>query len=901
MQPLSQAGPPAVRRTPMLNQYLAAKAQCPDALLMFRMGDFFEMFFEDAKLAARELEITLTARDKGESPVPMAGVPHHAVSGYIARLLQRGYSVALCDQVEDPKAAKGLVKREITRVITPGTMMDLEALEPGRSNYLAAAVAIAHGRQALALLDVLAGELLVTEVDGARVGDELRRMGVRELLSDALSPAALAALVGESPHGSLAMRRVEPVVGGDVAIRRDLQRRFGVDFVGAAAGGGSAAQRRAIANVIAYAEQTQRRPLLHLEAPRAYRAADALVLDEATRQTLELTARAQDGSRQGSLLWHLDRTLTPMGARQLARYLAFPLRDVEAIAARADAVQLLVQQRSSRAALRQALQGVRDLERLVGRVAMERATPRDLGALRASLGRLPDVRKQVAELRAAKGAPAAALRDWSRLDVAPLEAFSQRLARALVEQPPLVANEGGIFAAGFCPALDELLTLSEQGHGFLSALEQRERQATGIGNLKVRYNRVFGYYLEITRANLAQVPSRYVRKQTLVNAERYITEELKQFEEKVLHAEERQKSREAELFAELCAAARALIDPLRALARLLAATDALQSLAEVADRGDYVRPQLTRRKELVLTEARHPVIERLLPGGEVFVPNDLSLQAGSDDDDGSYFLLVTGPNMAGKSTVMRQAALCVVLAHMGSFVPARRAVIGLCDRLFTRVGASDNLTRGHSTFMVEMMETANILAHATSSSLVLLDEIGRGTSTFDGLAIATAVAEDLHDRVRCRTLFSTHYHEMCDLAGRHAHLRNSQMAVRHDGQALIFLRRLVAGAADKSYGIDVARLAGVPAGVLRRARRLLQQMEHQRPAAAQLSLFAAASAAATGPVAAAAANSDRSTPPPEDPLRARLRALDPDHLTPLEALQLLVALRAEVTENSCCT
>jgi DNA mismatch repair protein MutS len=851
----------------MLDQYLSAKAECPDALLMFRMGDFFELFFEDAKLVARELGITLTSRDKGAAPVPMAGVPHHAVSRYIAQLLGRGHSVALCDQVEDPKQAKGLVKRQITRIITPGTLVDLEALEPGRCNYLAATVAGPEPQRVLALLDLLSGEILVTQVEADRLGEELQRMNVRELLTDADSPDELQQGVGKDSPIALRCMSLESV--DDHGIRRALERRFGVDLIAAWPGGGTAAQRRAVHLLISYAEQTQRRCLSHLEPPRAYRAADSVVLDAATWTNLELETRSQDGSRHGSLLWHLDETLCPMGARLLRRWMAFPLRQAAAIAARADAVQCLKEQRSRRQAIQAAFAGVRDLERLMGRVAMQRATPRDLAALRDSLLCVPPMRQEMKELLAASAAEAAAvpvspgagpLGGWQTLSFASIDGLAQELDRALVPQPPVAHADGGIFAAGYCPELDELLALSQEGHGFLTELEQRERQRTGISSLKVRFNRVFGYYLEVTRANLNQVPADYVRKQTLVNAERYITEELKTFEDKVLHAEERRKAREATLFTDLCAKVLAQLLPLRALARLLAQTDASASLAEVADRYRYVRPEISEAPELWLEEARHPVIERLLPNGETFVPNDLQL--GGQNGTGPQFMLVTGPNMAGKSTVMRQAALCVLLAHMGSFVPARRARIGLCDRLFTRVGAGDNLTRGHSTFMVEMMETATILRQATAASFVLLDEIGRGTSTYDGLAIATAVAEYLHDEVGCRTLFSTHYHEMCDLAGRHPRMVNTQMAVRHTDDKLVFLRRLVAGSADKSYGIDVARLAGLPAAVLDRAAAVLATM------AAQPKLPGASAQAASATAEASAVQASSPAPAPALPVAA---------------------------------
>ena len=804
------------RLTPMLRQYLDAKAACPDnCILMFRMGDFFELFFEDAKIAARELDLTLTAREKNDDPIPMAGVPHHAVAGYIARLVERGYSVALCDQVEDPRKAKGLVKREVTRLITPGTVADLESLDPCSANYLAAVARTAHDETmvVVALLDLLAGELLCTHAPLVSLGDELRRMNVREVLVDQDLEKAVREVAEEGRR--IAVRSLEAAGLApldDTAARSFLDARFSCDVIAGMANGGDTVERQTLTQLIRFAESTQRRVLKHLMPPRAYRISNFLVVDETTRRNLELTRTQMDNQRQGSVLWHLDQCCTAMGSRLLAQWMAFPLRDLTGINQRLDAVQWLKESRPLRQSVQAAYDGVRDIERLSGRVALGVCTPRDLAAMRASLQRLPALQQALA--------PHATPLGMRWRDADPIADLHDTLQRALVDEPPITAADGGIFRHGFCPELDELLTLAGEGHAFLTALERDERQRTGISSLKVRYNRVFGYYIEITNSNLGQVPPDYVRKQTLANCERFITVKLKEFEDKVLYADERRKERETQMFAALLVDVAAAADRLRAMARLLAETDVLLALAQVADEYRYCRPSVCPEPVLELEEARHPVLERLLPGGERFVPNDVRLSC-----DQRQLLIVTGPNMAGKSTVMRQTALCGLLAHMGSFVPAKSARIGLFDRLFTRVGASDNLGRGHSTFMVEMLETAAILRFATQQSLVILDEIGRGTSTYDGVSIAWAVAEYMHDVVGCRAMFATHYHELTDLALQRPRIVNVSVAVKEHNDSVIFLRRLVDGAANRSYGIQVARLAHLPESVLLRAREILSNLE----------------------------------------------------------------------------
>lgn len=860
--------------TPMLRQFVDAKADCPEgALLLFRMGDFYETFFEDAEIAARELDITLTSRDKGSTdPIPMAGVPWHAVSGYIAKLVDRGYTIAICDQVEDPKAVKGIVRREITQIVTPGTVSDLEALDPQSSSYLAWCEPEGQDWR-VAMLDLLAGEVLCTRCSAEKLLDELGRAGVREALCSRESLEALPFDARSVPLPVRAVRELPPEANAIAA----LTDRFGDAFI---EGLDDAEESNAFAVVIqrllVYAENTQRRRLQHLMRPRAYRLADALSLDETTRRNLELTRTLREQKRRGSLLWHLDRCRTSMGSRRLVQWINFPLRDRHQIAARLDTVRAFKNDRLLRTEVREQLDGVRDMERLVGRVAVHRATPADLGLLRESLARLPSIAQCLVNIQGDLGVA------WGRLEST--DEVLRELMQSLVENPPTPADGGGIFRTGYRDDLDELIALSTEGHDFLRALELRERERTGIAKLKVSFNKVFGYYIEVSRAQIDRVPAHYIRKQTLVNAERFITDELKDYESKVLGADERRKGREQELFEDLVEFVGLHLMRIRAAARLVSETDALASLAEVADEGRYVEPELVDEPVLLLEEARHPVLERLLPTGERFVPNNLKLDA-----DTARLMLVTGPNMAGKSTVMRQAALAAIMAHMGSFVPAGRARVGICDRVFTRVGASDDLSRGQSTFMVEMVETASILRHATRHSLVILDEIGRGTSTFDGVSIAWSVAEHLHDQVGCRAMFATHYHELTDLAVERPGIVNVSVAVAEKDQKIVFLRRLVAGAANRSYGIQVGELAGLPDSVVARAKEVLANLEcgefDERGLPSLAFSRRESNARQEGQLGLFGAARVRSE------VEKRISDLDPNELSPRAALALLFELK----------
>jgi DNA mismatch repair protein MutS len=801
--------------TPMLRQYLETKAQVPGALLFFRLGDFYELFFDDAVQAAEVLQITLTSRAKGGDRIPMCGVPHHAARRYIARLIEAGHKVAVCEQLEPP--GKGIVRREVVRIITPGMVFDDEVLEAKENNFLAAVAPPADegGPWGAALLDASTGEFLALAPGSYdELLEELTRAGPREILLpddvDGELVERISARFARRPSvAALPAEAFEPR-RGRAALLAHLKvttlEAFGVEQAGASLGAAGAALR--------YLQETQKTRAQHVDRLRLQARGGVLVIDETSRASLELLRSSQAGTRAGSLLAVLDRSVTSLGARTLARWLAAPLAEAAPIEARLEAVDELFRGATWREALAEQLREVSDVERLCGRLALSSGGPRDLAALRRSVRCFPAL---AALLGQASGALLRGLaRPLAQEEVRALEGL---LGGALVDEPPAVLVDGGFIRPGHHAELDQLSALSSSGKDYLLQLEVRERQRTGITSLKVRYNRVFGYFLEVTRANLHLVPKEWVRRQTTASGERYVTEELKTYEEKVLTADERRLAIELELFEQLREAVVARAGALRAAAEAVATLDALLAFARVSAEHGYTRPQVDDSSVLELIGARHPVVEQALKG-EPFIPNDLLL-----DREERQVLLITGPNMAGKSTVMRQVALCVVMAQAGCFVPAKAARIGLVDRLFTRVGASDNLAKGQSTFMVEMTETAHILHHATRRSLVLLDEIGRGTSTFDGLSIAWAVAEHLHDRSGARTLFATHYHELTDLVREKPRARNCSISVREQGGRIIFLRKLVEGAASRSYGLEVARLAGLPPEVLARARELLANLE----------------------------------------------------------------------------
>jgi DNA mismatch repair protein MutS len=857
---------------PMLKHWREVKAQHPQTILFYRVGDFFEMFHEDAEIAARVLEITLTSRGDG---VPLAGVPVKAAADYLRQLVGAGHRVAICDQVEDPKLARGLVRREVVETVTPGALLHEGWLAGGRNNFLVA-LAGAEERIGLAAIDLSTGEFLLETLDAEGVAEALGRLGPAEIVV----PGDLAISTAD---GVLRTVRERWEFDPDLA-REELARRFALASLdGLGVGLDDAPALGAAGALLRYLTELQPAGLPHLARPQVRRSDAFLWLDEMTRRNLELVEPLRAGARGCTLLETIDATVTPMGGRLIRQWLLSPLRDPAAIGYRLDAVEVAVRDGRGRARQREALDGVRDVERLAGRAAAGRATPRELGALRDSFLRLPDVAEALSALAAStlpRGGRAAALADAvDELDL--LGDLAAELARGLEDRPPAALGDGGAIRQGYDAELDELRSLRDGGRQYIASLQQRERERTGIPTLKVGFNKVFGYYLEITNVHAAKVPPDYERRQTLASAERYVTPELKDYEARVLGAEERMAAREAELFGALRAAVGQAIGRIQRTARVVARLDVWAALAERAVSARYARPEVHDGFDLVLRESRHPVIERMM-AREAFIPNDARFT------EAERVALVTGPNMAGKSTILRQIGQCVVLAQMGAFVPAAEASVGAVDRLFTRVGASDNLARGQSTFMVEMSETSSILHNAGRRSLVLLDEIGRGTSTYDGVAIAWAVTEHLHDRVGCKTMFATHYHELMQLPERLQHARNYNVAVRETGDTVVFLHRLEPGGTDRSYGIHVAQLAGLPDGVLRRAREILGTLEGEHrmvpgappPASrdpGQLALF--------------------TDPPAPDPMVEELRLMDVNALTPLEALNRLAELKRRAEDR----
>ncbi len=861
---LGDLGPSEI--TPMVRQYIAAKAECSDSLLFFRMGDFYELFFEDAVEAAELLGLTLTSRDSTDKEVrvPMCGVPFRAVDSYVARVIKAGRTVTICDQMEDPKLAKGIVKREVVRTITPGTVMEPELLDERANNYLGAMIAEGNAG-ALAFVDVTTGEVIAAQIDAAveRVfADEFTRMAPVEILhSDEMDTEFLARVKRSFPGITFTAR---PADRFDAELAEDLVlatwglgtlKGVGLDDAPGATG--------CVGALLSYVRETQRDGVPRLRLPRRYSPSGYVVLDGNTQRNLELVATAT-GARRGTLLSVIDRTLTSMGSRRIRDWLLHPLVDAAEISLRQNAVAELVERVDLRMALRDTLKGIADLERLTGRITSRTGNARDMRALGASLERMPALRGLLA---GAESPMLAALCG----EIDPLEDVTGQIAAAVVDEPPLSLNEGGIIREGYSADLDRLHDLVRGGKDWIAQLQQEERARTGIAKLKVGYNRVFGYYLEISRGQADSVPADYQRKQTLANAERYVTPALKEREEEMLTAQERMQSLEYDLFCALRDAVSAEARRIQQTADAVSALDTLVSLAEVATARDYCKPEVGDFGEIRIRDGRHPVVEDLMKTGE-FVPNDTVLDPAS-----ASMLIVTGPNMAGKSTYLRQAALITLLAQIGSFVPAAEARIGVVDRIFTRVGASDNLVRGESTFMVEMIETAAILNSATERSLLVLDEIGRGTSTFDGISIAWSVAEHIHDNTRARTLFATHYHELTELGTKLEHAKNVNVAVREYSGRVVFLYRIIDGGADHSYGIHVAQLAGLPPAVITRARTILESLESGNPAPAgmpeQLWLFGPP--AETGP----------------SPVELELQKIDPDALSPREAQNLIYHLK----------
>ena len=889
--------------TPLMRQYAAVKKEHPTALLFFRLGDFYELFFDDAVVAAKELQITLTSRNKEKGiAIPMCGVPYHAAEGYIGKLIRRGFKVAICEQMEDPRLAKKLVRREVTRVVTPGTAAD-SSLSSDENNFLAALAQVGE-RVGFAALDLSTGEFRATEFAGEsaqrRIQEELEQLRPRELLYGSAAPlfesrrsGTLLSGAGESPASTrpLATPSQQPRASEGIYIQTPLddwifapdhaipllENHFGVLSLEGFGLSGRTAAASAAGAILYYVRSTQRGKLDHVDRIGWYERQNCLVLDAVTVRNLELIEPLFAGADAGVTLFRsIDCAATPMGKRLLRAWMLRPSLDLSEINARLDAVDAGKRDLVSREELRRALDGVLDLERLLSRVTLEAANPRDVLALSASLAKIPAIKGALNRLEATRLKSLHGLLDE-------LIDLRERIEKTIVPEPPLSFADGGVISTGLDRELDELRELSRNSKQVLAQIEQRERARTGIASLKVKFNSVFGYYIEISKANLHLVPQDYDRKQTLVGAERFTTPELKEYEAKILDAQEKIVEIERRLFTELRTAIAAEAKRIRQTALALAEVDVLAALAHIAALRNYCRPVFSEGNggEMEIVEGRHPVIEQqeMAGGNERFVPNDLFLNSTTHN-----ILLLTGPNMGGKSTYLRQTALIAILAQMGSFVPAGSARLSIVDRVFTRIGASDNLARGRSTFMVEMTETAAILHTATARSLILLDEVGRGTATYDGLAIAWAAVEYLHDRVRAKTLFATHYFELTDLAEQLSGVKNYHVSVKETGGGIVFLRKVEPGAADRSYGIEVAKLAGLPNEVVRRAREVLAQHEFaEQQASAQLSPGA--------------------TPPPaqltiftplSQPVVDKLREVDLNRLTPLEALNLLAELKKEI-------
>ncbi|HEV3220553.1 MAG TPA: DNA mismatch repair protein MutS [Candidatus Acidoferrales bacterium] len=888
--------------TPLMRQYHSIKTRYPHALVLFRLGDFYELFHEDAIVASRELQITLTSRNRERGkPIPMCGVPYHAAENYVARLIRAGYKVALCDQMEQPGPGKKLVRREVTRVVTPGTAVDSHLLEPRENNFLAAvAYTQRGGRVGLAWVDISTGEFSVTEFGGAaaeeKLRDEIHLLRPREILlervtglftdSDSTGPGARFAQRMEVREG--AITRLEEWIFHYEYGERALTEQFGIAGLDGLGLTEHPAAATAAGAIVHYLRETSAagngngagHALQHLDRVRYYEQQEALGLDSVSVRNLELVAPLfpDDASagRAVTLLAALDETATGMGARLLRSWIVRPQVDVDEIEARLDAVAGLKSHTVLREEIREAMRGMQDLERLTSRITVGLASPRDLVALRASLARVPLVRGFLSNCASAR---LVVLRE--QMDE--LGDVATRIETTIADDPPALANDPGVIRRGFDPQLDELRELGQRGRQFIAAMEERERKRTGIGSLKIRYNQVFGFYIEISRANLHNAPPDYDRKQTLTNAERFTSPELKEYERKVLEADGQIAEIERRLFAELREWIAAQAPRLRKTATAIAQLDVLVNFARLAAGRNYARPEFTDEGELVVIAGRHPVIEQLLEQrGERFVPNDIYL-----NDSSQQILLITGPNMGGKSTYLRQAALIIIMAQMGSFVPATQAKLPVTDRIFTRIGASDNLARGRSTFLVEMNEVAAILNTATPSSLVVLDEVGRGTATFDGLSIAWSVVEHLQSETRARTLFATHYHELTELAELLPGVKNVHVAVSETPAGIVFLKHVEAGSADRSYGIEVARLAGLPRSVIERAREILlrhESSEHElterltpgaghSPAPAQQPMFTAI---------------DRE-------ILDALHAADVDNLKPIDALNLIARLKKQIT------
>ena len=875
--------------SPMMAQYMETKKQYQDCILFYRLGDFYEMFFDDALTASRELEITLTGKECGlEERAPMCGVPYHAVDSYLSRLVQKGYKVAIAEQMEDPKQAKGLVKREVIRVVTPGTITSSQALDETKNNYLMAIVYLGD-KMGVSVADITTGDFLVTEVGSERsLFDEINKFSPAEIIyNDAFAMSGIS-LDEMKDRYHFAVSAVDSHYFQDESCRKVLKEHFKVNGLEGLGLGDYDSGVIAAGAVLQYLYETQKTTMDHLTSIVPYSTGNYMVLDSSTRRNLELLETMREKQKRGSLLWVLDKTRTAMGARLLRTWIEQPLIHKEEILERQKAIEELNMNYISREELREYLNPVYDLERLIGRISYKSANPRDLLAFRNSIAMVPYMKQLLQEFTCAN---LKALEE----EMDPLEDLNDLISRAIAEEPPVTVREGGIIRDGFHEEADRLRHAKTEGKTWLAELEARERDKTGIKNLKVKYNKVFGYYFEVTNSFKDLVPDYFIRKQTLTNAERYTTDELKELEDVILGAEDKLFSLEYELFCQVRDAVGAQVVRIQKTARAIAETDVYASLSTVATRNDYVKPSINEKGVIQIKAGRHPVVEKMMRD-DLFVSNDTYLDNGKN-----RISIITGPNMAGKSTYMRQTALIVLMAQIGSFVPASQANIGICDRIFTRVGASDDLAIGQSTFMVEMTEVANILRNATRNSLLILDEIGRGTSTFDGLSIAWAVVEHISNTrlLGAKTLFATHYHELTELEGLMSGVNNYCIAVKEQGDDIVFLRKIVKGGADKSYGIQVAKLAGVPDTVINRAKELVEQLVDTDLTARTREIAGAN----------ASASSHKPVPKPDDVEMSQLTLFDTvreddiiqeikdmelGNMTPIDALNTLYRLQTKL-------
>lgn len=868
--------------TPMMQQYIDIKEQYKDCILFFRLGDFYEMFFKDAELASRELEITLTGRDCGlEGRAPMCGVPFHSADNYISRLITKGYKVAICEQVEDPAAAKGIVKREVIRVVTPGTVTDFAMLDEKKNNYL---MSIFKSRFffGVAIVDVSTGEFTSTQINWGntlnKLNDEIAKFSPSEIIVNCELYNDTALIGAIKRRFNAYISPFDDRYFDDAYSRSKIAEKFD----GRSSADSYDLSVNAAGALLEYLEQTQKVNLGHIQSLSSYRIEEYMVLDSSTRKNLELTETLREKSRKGTLLWVLDKTITSMGGRTIRKWIEQPLVNVGDIQERLDAVYELKEKFMIRSEIRELLKRVYDIERLMSKVILGNVNGRDMISLKNSLGQIPFIKELLKDCTSGMN-----VRNYEQLDV--LDDIFELVEKSIIDEPPVSIKEGGVIKSGFNKVVDELRSATTEGKNWIAALEAAEREKTGIKNLKVGFNKVFGYYIEITKSYFSLVPKEYIRKQTLANCERYITQELKEIEDKILGAEDKLVELEYEIFAEIRSTIAGQVKRIKETARGIADIDTICSLAEVADRQNYCKPDITLCDEINIVDGRHPVVENMLEGG-AFVPNDTLL-----DMEENRVAVITGPNMAGKSTYMRQVALISLMAQIGSFVPAREARIGVIDRIFTRVGASDDLASGQSTFMVEMSEVANILGNATSRSLLVLDEIGRGTSTFDGLSIAWSVIEFISDKDKmgCRTLFATHYHELTELEGKITGIKNYCISVKEKGEDIIFLRKIIRGGADESYGIQVARLAGVPQPVIDRAREILEELESadiskkeirvrksKMPVQGQLDLFSIGNVSRL-----------------KDEVIEELKSIDVTTLTPIDGLNLIYKLQQKVKKG----